>query len=160
METVGAKPTKRYGENSRKTQVEYTNPADVDFVVSTVEIYIDMTGNVTIGAFSGSNPFTSEDYVEVGSLSGGSYRTITGLSIEFKAGQRIGAYSTGQLGLAQSPPGFGRNYNGNAFTGSPVTFSNTYPCCIYGSGEIASVGSKAAMHYYRHLMAGGVGKRC
>jgi hypothetical protein len=62
-------------------------------------------------------------------------------------GERIGAYDDGQLGLAQTPLGAGRNYAGNAFGAGAVTFSNTYPCCIYGSGEIAAVGSKALKRF-------------
>lgn len=163
METVGAKPTEKYTDYGGRTLIEYTNPADVDFVVNTVEIYLISGDNhtITAGAFSGSNPFTSQDSVNLGTVTGtNSYHSYTGLSIDFKSGERIGAYDNAQLGLAQTPSNAGRNYVGNAFGAGAVTFNNTYPCCIYGSGEIAAVGSKAFMHYYKNLMAGGVGKRC
>ena len=163
METVGAKPTKKSTVISRSTLIEYTNPADVDFVVNTVEIYLTSGFNhtITAGAFSGSNPFTSQDSVNLGVVTGtDSYHSYTGLSIDFKSGERIGAYDTASLGVAKTPLGAGKKYAGNAFGAGAVTFVNTYPGCIYGSGEIAAVGSKAFMHYYKNLMAGGVGRQC
>lgn len=163
METVGAKPVRKYTDGSGKTHIEKTNPAGVDFVVDTVEIFLSssVTHTITVGAFSGSNPFTSQDSISLGTVMGtGSYHTYTGLSIDFSAGDRIGAFDDKSLSLAL-PLGSGFSYVGNAFGAGAVTFSsNVYGCLIYGTGDVAAVGSKALMHYYKNLMAGGVGKRC
>ena len=105
MMEVGAKPARKYSENGGRTLIEYTNPADVDFVVNTVEIYLApaLWHTITVGAFSGSNPFTSQDSVNLGTVLGtGSYHTYTGLSIDFKSGERIGAYDNAQLGFAKT----------------------------------------------------------
>lgn len=163
METVGAKPIKKYTVSRGTTLIEYTNPAGVDFVVDTVEIFLtpSIRHTITVGAFSGSNPFTSQDSISLGTVMGtDSYHTYTGLSIDFKSGERLGAYDTTELGVAQTPLGAGRKYAGNAFGAGAVTFNNAYPCCIYGTGDVAAVGSKAFMHYYKNLMAGGVGRQC
>lgn len=162
MEIVGAKPVRKYTDNQGKTHIEKTTPADVDFVVNTVEIFLTQSSyhTIIVGAFSGSNPFTSQDSISLGTVYGaGSYHTYTGLSIDFSAGDRIGAFDNNRLSLAL-PLGSGFAYVGNAFGAGAVTFSNTYRCLIYGTGDVAAVGSKALMHYYKNLMAGGVGKRC
>lgn len=163
MEIVGAKPAKKYTDGSGKTHIEKTNPAGVDFVVDTVEIFLpsSLYHTIIVGAFSGSNPFTSQDSVSLGTVWGAArYHTYTGLSVDFSAGDRIGAFDNGSLSLAL-PLGSGFSYTGNAFDAGAVTFGgNVYGCLIYGSGEIATVGSRAFMHYYRHLMAGGVGRQC
>lgn len=139
---VGAKPNySTYSDG--KTSIEYTNPAGVDFVVDTVEIFLKSSLNhtITVGAFSGSNPFTSQDSISLGTVYGaGSYHTYTGLSIDFRAGERIGMYDSRSTSYG-SWSGSGRRYVGNAFGAGELTYITCNNTCLYGTGETATAGS-------------------
>lgn len=152
-----------------QTIVGVDNPANASGVIDTFQLYnaMSMTG-LKLGTFSkDGNILTNRDYVSIGNSSGrhGAPITFTGLSVDIEIGDIVGHYTaSGSTEKTASGDGAGIwSKSGDQFKpGTPIDYGtqtdNMRNIALYGTGEEASVGSKAFMHYYRHLMAGGVGR--
>ena len=139
-------------------------PCNGDGALKTVKIsfnpYNPIAG-VKIGTVYG-NPYSykSRDYESFDEVEGGEGVEITGLNIEARIGDLMAYYA--EAGYYYY--GGGTNcgvpcYNGNGFDGSYhdyINYGYDNPLSAIGSAG----GSKAFMHHYRHLMAGGVGRQC
>lgn len=118
---------------------------------------------LTFGTFYGSgDTYTPRDFVNIGRPVAG-YHVSTGLELNIEVGDVIGAYHVNCYGAYGELTG--ERYA--TFVGDGTAGTQTYAlsavpqeAIIYGTGEEVSVGSKAFLHHYRRMMAGGVGKRC
>ena len=77
------------------TRIEYSNPANADGTIDTVEAYflIASSGNCfRVGSFqdNGGNNFTCHDGEEIGEVSSAGYHEYTGLSVDILTGEYIG----------------------------------------------------------------------
>jgi hypothetical protein len=150
-----------------QTIVGVDNPANASGVIDTFQLYNarSMTG-LKLGTFSkDGNILTNRDYVSIGNSSGGAPVTFTGLSVDIEIGDIVGHYTaSGSTEITQSGGGKGVWFkSGDQFEpGTPIDYGtqkdNKRNIALYGTGEEVSAGSKAFMHYYRHLMYGGVGR--
>lgn len=130
-----------YGEG--KTVIDLTNPANDTGVLDTVEVwaYSNITG-FKIGTFSGSGTsYDDRDYATIGSVSAGSKRTFTGLSIDVVTGDFLGVYcATGLVMLI--PAGYSGLYqrSGDSFGSSSNTYSlrSGDAISIYGTGATST----------------------
>ena len=144
------------------TVVDLNNPASENVILDTFEVWLNSnTVDVYLGtAYGSGTEYTTRNYANVGKLSAGAKRTITGLSIEAQAGDFIAGYAgrfetdtsggAGYYRISGNIFGEGLQANYLLLAGGIVS--------LYAEGETVSAGRKAAMHYYRNLMAGGVGR--
>jgi hypothetical protein len=117
-----------------------------------------------IGTLYGSGlSWTSRDSVDIGYFSGYGPFTVTGLSIDVEVGDIPAVYvSAGGASKTRLGTSSICKTAGNAFDGTAKTYtvnSTAGPLQLHMTGEEASVGSKAFMHYYNNLMAKGIGRQ-
>lgn len=134
-------------------------------ILDTVSFMARTSITAYIGTLYGSGlTWTSRDFVNVGYFLGYGPFTVTGLSIDVDVGDVPAVYvSAGGAAKARYGTSSICKTSGNAFDGTEKTYtvnSTVGPLQLHMTGEEVSAGSKAFIHYYRHLMAGGVGKRC
>ncbi|AGG07987.1 hypothetical protein B1778_04370 [Dehalococcoides mccartyi] len=125
------------------TFVDLNNPANDTGVINSVEVwgYNNITG-FKIGTFSGSGTsYNDRDYATIGSVTGGSKQTFTGLSIDVVTSDFLGCYfsdgaierdSSGYLGVY--------TYSGDAFGSSSHTYTilDGDAISIYGTGATST----------------------
>ena len=147
------------------TVVCVTNPANESGIIDTFQSYVNSNATIfKVGVFSKSgNICTCRDFASIGAVTEGA-NTFTGLSIDVEKDDIVGHYSNGNTEKTYEGRGEGAaQISGDKFDGSAIDFTGAWQrrdISLYGTGETVAAGSKAFMHYYRRMMAGGVGKRC
>lgn len=153
--------------NAYRTCVEPENPATGTGKINYIATRVDTKWNTVVyfGMFYGSdNNYQCRDFVQV-SLPSGVWTEIDGLDVDCETGDIVGlcAYSlnffrwkiiAGKVALCY--------FDGDGRSGDN-TYTSYYSDRIldlYAEGETVEAGNKAFIHYYKNLMAGGVGKRC
>lgn len=93
---IGPGATSRSTSNASAlyTSIDLANSANADGTLNIVELWFDSSATgVKVGTFYGTAPnFTSRDVATIGSVTGGSKQTFTGLSIQVRNGDYIGIY--------------------------------------------------------------------
>lgn len=148
------------------TSVSPYNPLDGTGIIDTVVAKSYQQGNFTFATFYGSAPdFTSRDSVNLGTLTT-TLTTYTGLEVDGQEGDFVGGYHTLrlQIGYVRGATLYMSGSNVNWIDGQEHTYSTymnaNHAAVLYAEGETVSAGSKAFLHYYKNLMAGGVGRQC
>ncbi len=134
-----------------RTEINNDNPANLDGIIDTVEIWAATTLNACrVGTFEklNGNIFKCRDSVAIGTVTSGAKRTFSGLSITVKTNDYIGIYAT--VGKLEKDINLGNNwwFKVGEFIdpGDQQTYElmvNTY-CSLYGSGEELALGRSHA----------------
>jgi hypothetical protein len=128
-----------------------------DGIFTSARVGSDLARSAKVGTWynTGTNTFKNRDYASI-EASGGDV-TIYGLNIEAVAGDYVGIYDSGNFWNAAKSRWY---YKGDG-TVNEYTYATAskYWTSLYMEGNEAG-GSKAFMHYLRHLMAGGDGRQC
>ncbi len=124
------------------TGIDRTNPANADGVLNTLEIWLNVGGtSVAIGTFSGSgNSWNDRDYENIGTVTGGSKQTFTGVSVDVLTNDIIGYYGVSTRIEYTSLTGAGLGSAlGNKFGGGSATYTIYNGCTmsLYATGETA-----------------------
>lgn len=147
------------------TIISNTGQANGAVVCDYAKIYFrsGTPSNVHIGTVysTDTNIFAPRDYVNLGAISTG-VQEFTGLSVDCEENDYAALYSdSGSLNAPANTVTGWWNNGKNIFTEGELTLDVLTSWGDFSfilSGETVAAGGKAAMHYYRHLMAGGVGR--
>ena len=145
------------------TIVCVTNPANDSGIIDTFQSYVNQNATIfKVGVFAKSGDIcTCRDFASIGAVVRGA-RTFTGLSISVEKDDIVGHYSNANTEKTTEGGGSGAaQIAGDKFDGSEIDFTGAWQkrdISLYGTGETSAAGSKAFLHYYRNLMAGGVGR--
>lgn len=154
-----------FGAKIASTSAGYTNILNAsgaynvsgDGIFTSARVGSDLAYSAKVGTWynTGTNKFKNRDYASISTGVGDV--TIYGLNIEAVAGDYVGIYDLGKFWGADKS----RWYKAGDGTVNEYTYATAtkYWTSLYMEGNEAG-GSKAFMHYYRHLMAGGVGRQC
>ena len=141
--TIGAAATDR-ADYSSGTNVNIGGPADGTGTITSIEIWITQTTTIEAATFidEGSNVLSTRDYESLGSVTGGSKQTISGLSIDVQTGDYIGSHGSFTFaGIEYDTSGGSGKWRttGDSIPASSVTFTLTADAVVslYGTGETA-----------------------
>jgi hypothetical protein len=140
--SIGADATDRNsgGGFNGETVVCLANPANAPGVLNTIEVYTIDTISLKIGVFYGSaGNFTCRSVANIGSVTGGSKQTFTGLNLAVQAGDYIGYYQdAGTPGSIEiSTTGSGYYHKSGDYTSSPMasgTYTANQDISLHGNG--------------------------
>lgn len=150
--------------NAYQTCVEPKNPATGTGKINYIATRVATKWNTVVyfGMFYGSdNNYQCRDFVQV-SLPNSVWTEIDGLDVDCEVGDIVGLYAYSLSFFRWSAiAGVSLCY----FDGDGRSGDNTYTSYysdrildLYAEGETVEAGNKAFIHYYKNLMAGGVGR--
>ena len=129
--------------SSGYTRIDLNNPANDTGVINSVEVWFNTNASgVKVGTFSGSGTdYDDRDYATIGSVTGGSKQTFTGLSIDVVTSDFLGCYFSGGAIERDSSGYLGvYTYSRDAFGSSSHTYSliSGDAISIYGTGATST----------------------
>ena len=149
--TIGDEAKNRgYAANANVTWITAGSVANDTGILDTFEIWMQSTGDITVGTFSKSNSnFTGRDYEYIGRVSQGSKQTFTGKNCDVESGDYLGGLcTTGKIERDISGYTGIYYYEGDGFGGTQTyDYLGGDAISIYATGETAAAGNP----YYYYL---------